>query len=68
MVAENRMAHVQAVGLNVATKKDRHRAEVEIFLLTLPLIGFFRFEELIRLEGVRQQTVDCMAASKEYFL
>src|SRR5258708_8771302 len=34
--------HVQRVGLNAETKKDRHRAEVEMFLLTFPFIGLFR--------------------------
>src|SRR5258706_10374522 len=29
--------HVQRVGLNAETKKDRHRAEGEMFLLTFPL-------------------------------
>ena len=37
--------HVQTVGLNAETKKDRHRADGEIFLLTLPLIGLFRFRD-----------------------
>src|SRR5215472_8877398 len=35
--------HVQAVGLNAETKNYRQRAEGEIFLLTLPLIGPYRF-------------------------
>jgi hypothetical protein len=32
--------HVQTVGLNAETKKDRHRAAGKIFVLTFPLIGF----------------------------
>ena len=40
--------HVQTVGLNAETKKDRDRADGEIFLLTLPLIGLRRF---VRLPG-----------------
>ena len=35
--------YVQTVGLNAETKKDRHRAEGEIFVLTFLLIGLFRF-------------------------
>ena len=35
--------HVQTVGLNAETKKHRHRAEGEIFLLTFPFIGLQRF-------------------------
>src|SRR5262244_3330051 len=31
--------YVQTVGLNAETKKDRHRAAGEIFVLTFPLIG-----------------------------
>jgi hypothetical protein len=31
--------YVQTVGLNAETKKDRHRAEGEIFVLTFPFIG-----------------------------
>src|SRR5215467_7287395 len=34
-----RRDYVQTVGLNAETKKDRHRAEGEIFVLTFPLIG-----------------------------
>ena len=34
--------HVQTVGLNAETKKCRHRAEGEAFLLTFPLIGLLR--------------------------
>jgi hypothetical protein len=34
--------HVQTVGLNAKTKKDRHRAEGETFLLTFLLIGLRR--------------------------
>src|SRR5215469_8814057 len=32
-----RRDYVQTVGLNAETKKDRHRAEGEIFVLTFPL-------------------------------
>ena len=31
-----------AVGLNAETKKDRHRAAGETFVLTFPLIGLYR--------------------------
>ena len=31
--------HVQTVGLNAETKKDRHRAAGEKFVLTFPFIG-----------------------------
>ena len=31
--------YVQTVGLNADTKKDRHRAVGEIFVLTFPFIG-----------------------------
>jgi hypothetical protein len=34
--------HVQPVGLNAETKKDRHRADGEVFLLTFPFIGLLR--------------------------
>src|SRR5712664_784090 len=34
--------HVQTVGLNAATKKDRHRAGREVCLLTFLFIGLFR--------------------------
>src|SRR6516225_9295113 len=34
--------YVQTVGLNADTKKDRHRAVGEIFVLTFPFIGLFR--------------------------
>jgi len=34
--------YVQTVGLNAETKKDRHRAEGEIFVLTFPFIGSYR--------------------------
>ena len=34
--------YVQTVGLNAETKKGRHRAEGEIFLLTFPFIGLLR--------------------------
>ena len=37
-----RRVYVQTVGLNAETKKDRDRADGEIFLLTLPLIGLRR--------------------------
>ena len=33
--------YVQTVGLNAETKKNRHRAEGETFVLTFPLIGRF---------------------------
>src|SRR5580693_751479 len=42
--------HVQPVGLNAETKKDRHRADGEVFLLTFPFIGLLR---LVRLSGLR---------------
>src|SRR5262252_6259930 len=35
--------YVQTVGLNAETKKDRHRAAGEIFVLTFPLIGLTGF-------------------------
>ena len=35
--------HVQPVGLNAETKKDRHRADGERCLLTFPFIGHVRF-------------------------
>ncbi len=47
--------HVQTVGLNAETKKDRDRADGEVFLLTLPLIGlrrFPRYQALANLSGV----------------
>src|SRR5258708_35543281 len=34
--------HVQTVGLNAATKKDRHRAGREVCLLTFLFIGLVR--------------------------
>jgi hypothetical protein len=34
--------YVQTVGLNAETKKDRHRAEGETFVLTFPFIGLYR--------------------------
>jgi hypothetical protein len=34
--------YVQTVGLNAETKKDRHRAPGELFVLTFPLIGLYR--------------------------
>jgi hypothetical protein len=34
--------HVQTVGLNAEAKKDRDRADGEIFLLTFPFIGLRR--------------------------
>src|SRR5262249_52272599 len=34
--------YVQTLGLNAETKKDRHRAVGEIFVLTFPFIGHFR--------------------------
>jgi hypothetical protein len=34
--------HVQPVGLNAETKKDRHRADGERCLLTFPFIGLVR--------------------------
>jgi hypothetical protein len=37
--------YVQTVGLNAETKKGRHRAEGEKFVLTFPLIGLFRFPD-----------------------
>ena len=37
--------YVQTVGLNAETKKDRDRALGENFVLTLPLIGPFRFAD-----------------------
>src|SRR5262249_21911959 len=44
--------YVQTVGLNAETKKDRHRAAGEIFVLTLPLIGppswFWQGQHIIR--------------------
>jgi len=40
-----RRDYVQTVGLNAETKKDRHRAEGEIFVLTFPLIGLFRLPD-----------------------
>src|SRR5215469_12602479 len=52
-----RRDYVQTVGLNAETKKDRHRAEGEIFVLTFPFIGLFRFP-------VPVQTVD---ATMQYF-
>src|SRR5271170_5865049 len=44
--------HVQPVGLNAETKKDRHRADGETCLLTFPFIGLFRLPQ--RLSGLRQ--------------
>jgi hypothetical protein len=38
--------HVQTVGLNAETKKCRHRAEGELFVLTFPLIGLLRIESV----------------------
>src|SRR5580692_9402296 len=38
--------HVHPVGLNAETKKDRHRADGEVFLLTFPFIGLVRFARL----------------------
>ena len=45
--------YVQIVGLNAETKKDRHRAAGEIFVLTFPLIGLtgFRTSRALRPEG-----------------
>src|SRR5215472_5237832 len=42
--------YVQTLGLNAETKKDRHRAVGEIFVLTFPFIGPF---PVIRLERSR---------------
>jgi hypothetical protein len=41
--------HVQTVGLNAETKKCRHRAEEETFLLTFPLTGLLRLPRQSRL-------------------
>src|SRR5229473_6502013 len=41
--------HVQQVGLNAETKKDRHRADGKKCLLTFPFIGLVRFA-FIRLD------------------
>jgi hypothetical protein len=38
--------YVQTVGLNAETKKDRHRAPGEPFVLTFPFIGLFRLWRL----------------------
>src|SRR5215472_14626795 len=40
--------YVQTVGLNAETKKDRHRAEGEIFVLTFPFIGLTGFRCRLR--------------------
>src|SRR4029077_1800094 len=40
--------HVQPVGLNAETKKDRHRADGERCLLTFPYIGLLRFRDFVR--------------------
>ena len=45
--------YVQTVGLTAETKKDRHRAAGEIFVLTFPLIGLtgFQTSRALRPEG-----------------
>src|SRR5260370_39483948 len=44
--------HVQTVGLNAATKKDRHRAGREVCLLTFLFIGLVRLRRLPGLENL----------------
>src|SRR5215471_7111702 len=50
--------YVQTVGLNADTKKDRHRAVGEIFVLTFPFIGPYRLPDFT---GVRAEMVPCGA-------
>ena len=44
--------HVQTVGLNAEKKNDRLRAEGEIFFLTFPLIGPYRFRDFPGVEAL----------------
>src|SRR5215472_9572274 len=57
--------HVQAVGLNAETKNYRQRAEGEIFLLTLPLIGPYRLRAF---PGPNLQAALVMASGPLYLL
>jgi len=47
--------YVQTVGLNAETKKDRHRAAGEIFVLTFPLIGLTGFATLLANRDARTE-------------
>src|SRR5260221_1096775 len=60
--------HVQTVGLNAATKKDRHRAGREVCLLTFLFIGRNRALGLSKTtlrSRVHVQTVGLNAATKK---
>ena len=50
--------HVQPVGLNAETKKDRHRAEGERCLLTFPFIGLVRFLAFIGTRAIGSEFAD----------
>jgi len=56
--------HVQTVGLNAETKKERHRADGEMFLLTFPFIGLVRYA---RLPGVRYKKAARMIERLDLF-
>src|SRR5262249_33687916 len=47
--------YVQTVGLNAETKKDRHRAAGEIYVLTFPLIGLTGFATLLANRDARTE-------------
>ena len=51
--------YVQTLGLNAETKKDRHRAVGEIFVLTFPFIGLSPISAFYRLVDVA--TIDAVA-------
>src|SRR5260221_8848878 len=58
--------HLQPVGLNAETKKDRHRADGKRCLLTFPYIGLVRFPRLDvaarrRTLRMSERSSDCQA-------